>query len=299
MIPSLPETYGPIVPGLPNAPSHFLPGQLLSNPAYAWTPTPSNAGPYSLETESADWHLASVTHKFDAAETVAPAMPYGDVPMISLYDPPAPPPRVYPKNGLLSGMILTAATAAAALTAGIAFPGFTESFNVPMPEPLLDSFFLSLGLMVAHKAESYFTREYDVCPVYLTNGQASWGINPRQAMFVSFVSTFIGMSFVNYLSLKGGHWPMLMLSVWMAQGLHELHHSAKSLAQKAYYAGTASAILFTAQIDAFVFPQWREGLGLSPAWDWGFYALQAPVFLAYYLEHRGWLKKAGLTGAER
>jgi hypothetical protein len=196
----------------------------------------------------------------------------------------------FPKNGLLSGMILPALAAATALLIGFFLPNVAQIFSGTPSIAFLNSFLVSICLMTVHKIESYLTHEYDVCPVYLTNGQASWAQNPRQAIFVAFVSTFIGMSFMMFLIFKGPPWPLLLLSIWMAQGLHEFHHSAKSLAQKSYYSGTISALLFTAQIDIFVFPKWYGDLGLaSTAGFYAYYLIQPVVFLGFYLEHRGWL----------
>lgn len=199
----------------------------------------------------------------------------------------------YPKNGALSGMILPALAAIAALVTGLFLSNVAQIFAGTPSNSLLNAFFVSICLMAIHKIESYLTHEYDVCPVYLTNGQSSWAQNPRQAIFVAFVSTFIGMSFVLFLVFKGSPWPLLLLSIWMSQGLHEFHHSAKSLAQKSYYSGTISALLFVAQIDVFVFPKWYGELGLAS--DVGFYLyylIQPVVFLGFYLEHRGWLAKS-------
>lgn len=200
--------------------------------------------------------------------------------------------NVAPSNGLLSGMILTALAALAALVTGFFLPGTAQVFAGTPSDTLLNAFFISICLMTAHKIESYLTHEYNVCPVYLTNGQAAWAQNARQAIFVAFVSTFIGMCFVTLLALKGSPWPKLLLFVWMAQGLHEFHHSAKALAQKSYYSGTVSALFFTAQIDVFVFPKWYAELGLaSNAGFYFYYLIQPVVFLGFYLEHRRWLAK--------
>lgn len=206
--------------------------------------------------------------------------------------PTLPSNTLVPNNGPLSGMIIPAVTGVAALAGGLLSPEVRDVFAAQPSEVLRHGFLASICLMTAHKLESYLTHEYKVCPVYLTNAQSAWGKDPRQAMFVSFVATFLGMSFVSYLMMEGSPWPMLLLSVWMAQGLHELHHSAKSLARGSYYSGTISALLFTGFTDWRLFPEWyaqlnlHSNLGLTL-----FYAVQPIVFGAFYLEHKDWMKK--------
>src|SRR3954447_788531 len=97
-----------------------------------------------------------------------------------------------PKNGLLSGMIITAVTGAFVIPLGLLVPSFRARFAAPMSLELMHLFFASLVLMAAHKVESYWFKEYEQCPVYLTSGRASWAQDPKQAIFVSFVTTFIG-----------------------------------------------------------------------------------------------------------
>jgi len=201
--------------------------------------------------------------------------------------------QTYPKNGLLSGMIITALAGVFVVITGCFLPDLAAVFEGKPSGPLLDSFFVSICLMTAHKIESYFTGEYDVCPVYLNNGQARWSQNSREATFLAFVPTFLGMLFLLYLALKGSPWSMMIFVIWAAQGLHEFHHIGKTAAQKSYYSGVVTAVLFTAHIDVFVFPAWLAQLKSIPGyWLYIFYGVQPFVLLAFFVEHRGWLRKA-------
>lgn len=204
-----------------------------------------------------------------------------------------------PPNGLLSGMILPAIAGVCAVIVGLFCPEMASVFNTPITVPLLNGFGISILLMVVHKIESYFTYEYNVCPVYLTNGQKSWAQNPRQAIFVAFVGTFLLMMGAVFLVMKGGVWPRLLLSIWLAQGLHEWHHSAKSLAQRSYYSGTVSALLFVLHIDFCVAPLWFDTLLLSAEIKTlalqMYYGIQPVVFIGFYLEHRKWKSAVTLS----
>lgn len=195
----------------------------------------------------------------------------------------------YPKNGLLSGMIITLSAAVMALIGGLFIPDVSVLFSEAPSPTLLNAFFVSICLLTVHKIESYLTREYDVCPVYLTNGQASWTQNNRQTIFLAFVPILLGMSFMLFLVMKGPPWPLLLLLIWISQGLHELHHSGKSLAQKKYYSGVISSLIFVLQIDFFLFPEWYAQLHMeNEIAFYLYYALQPFVLLAFYLEHRRW-----------
>ncbi len=191
-----------------------------------------------------------------------------------------------PRNGVLSGMAITYVTAIVAIAAGLAAPSDPTFMRAPSG-PLLDGFLVSLAVMAVHKAECYWTREYEVCPVYVT---AARGRDPRQTLFIGFVVTFLAMMGFVFLVLRGPPWPLLMLAVWLAQGLHEIHHAAKSAAQRSYYPGTATALLFVAAIDLLVFPRWYALLEIDGRLGLhAFYAVQPIVFVAFWLEHRRWL----------
>lgn len=201
-----------------------------------------------------------------------------------------------PKNGLLSGMCITWMSGAVALAAGLLYAPAQRAFDTAPPEALLDAFLVTVVVMAVHKVESYLTGEFNQCPVYFTSGNASWAQNPRQAIFAAFVSTFLGMMFLVYLTMRGGHWPMLLMGVWAAQGLHEYHHSAKSLARRSYYPGTVTGLLFAAAVGGLLFPAWAGALGVSGPLFYAFYAAQPLVLLAFYLEDRRWLAGAAEAG---
>lgn len=206
------------------------------------------------------------------------------------------PETTLPSNGLLSGMVLTWGTAALALTLGVASPTLTAPFD-RLPSPaLLDAFGLTVVLMLVHKVESYLTAEFDHCPVYLTAARASWATDVRRVNFVVFVGTLLAMLMVLYLVMLGGRWPLLLLTVWLAQGLHEWHHAAKSLAQRSYYPGTATGLCFVALMQALFFPAWADAVALPEGWRWTYAAAQPLVFLGFFLEHRVWLRQVEAVG---
>jgi hypothetical protein len=194
-----------------------------------------------------------------------------------------------PKNGVLSGMAITYGIALLALGTGLLLPSVRAVLMRAPSAALLDGMLLSIAVMAVHKAECWWRREYEVCPVYIT---AARGRDGRETLFIGFVITFLAMMAFVYLVLLGPPWPLLMLAVWIAQGLHEIHHAAKSVAARRYYPGTATALLFVGAIDVFVFPRWLALVDTEPRlWFWAFYAAQPILFAAFVLEHQRWLRK--------
>jgi hypothetical protein len=201
------------------------------------------------------------------------------------------PPSV-PKNGHLSGMIIPAA-AAGVLPVALVWPAFRARFAAGLSPAFLGAFLLSAVVMALHKAESFWAGEFDQCPVYLTSGQAAWAQNPRKAIFLAFVPTFIGMLLVASLALIGPPWHLLILTIWLGQGLHELHHSAKSVARRRFYPGVFTSLIFVAVVSFGVFPRWYGAVvGSRGAIFYGYYALIPFVWLAFYAEDRSWISRA-------
>lgn len=197
-----------------------------------------------------------------------------------------------PKNGALSGMIIPALTAVVVLPLGLLSDGFRSHFSAPLTPAFQWVFFATIVVMTVHKLESFWFEEYEQCPVYLTSGQASWAQNPRKAVFLSFVPTFIGMLFVAYLAFLGPPWHLLVMTVWLGQGAHELHHGAKSLSRRRVYPGTFSSLLFVGLMWFGVFPLWHDlVIGARGAVFFGTWAALPLVFLAYYLEDRRWVTR--------
>ncbi|MBF0106579.1 MAG: hypothetical protein HQM16_14790 [Deltaproteobacteria bacterium] len=201
--------------------------------------------------------------------------------------------NTYPKNGLLSGMALVYLTAFVILVSGSIFPFFNTWFTgYPMPE-LVNAFLVSIILMAAHKGESYYFKEYDRCPVYLAAGDhAGWMREPRRVLFVGFVGTFLVFMVVINLILRGPPWPFLLLGIWMVQGWHEIHHSAKTLVERRYYPGVVTSVLFVLHIDVFVFPKWLfQIFGYGHFIGYVYYAVQPLIFLAFVFEHKRWVRQ--------
>lgn len=200
----------------------------------------------------------------------------------------------FPKNGLLSGMIITGIAALVGIGLGLFSPAFVSLMNHPLTPNLQFYFLITILLMTLHKVESYFFKEFDHCPVYLTQGSGMMGENVRRGFFLSFVPIFIGMLFFSYLAFVGGSWHMILLMIWIAQGLHEMHHAAKSLVRQKIYPGLFSSIAFVSVISFKLFPLWYDNIFTERGGLFnGYYALLPIVFLMYYFEDKTWYKKAG------
>lgn len=205
-----------------------------------------------------------------------------------------------PKNGLLSGMVVTWATALAAVAAGLFVARLHPYFAQVPSHELVSLYVASIVLMCAHKVESYWTGEFEQCPVYETLARAPWASDVRRATFAVFCSMFLAAMFLSYLVLRGAPWPLLLMSVWCAQGLHEIHHGAKSLARQRYYPGTTTALLFTLFMDLSFFPVYAGHLGGLPPWWIGlYYAAQPLLFAAFYVEDRQWLARRAAYDEQR
>ncbi len=203
-----------------------------------------------------------------------------------------------PKAGLLSGMAVTWITAIIVVGVGAAVPRLHPIFAGSPSRRLLDLLVASIVLMAAHKIESYFTREFDHCPVYLGMRQSRWGHDPLALAFVTFVSVFLGMMVLVALAMRDAPWPLLVLAIWCAQGLHELHHAAKSLSRRRYYPGTASALVFVAFMDLAFVPAYLGCLDVDARAVLACYFVAQPLLLgAFYLEDRSWLRRAAERGS--
>ena len=215
-------------------------------------------------------------------------------------------PGPVPRNGLLSGMLITAFTAWVVVTFCIFHPSAMVLFG-KMPTPaLMHAFLASIILMALHKTESFSKAEFDHCPVYLTSGQAPWAQNCRKAIFVSFVTTFIGMLVLVYLVLLGPPWPIALLAVWLGQGLHEFHHLAKSWVRRSFYPGVFSSIAFVLVQSFWVFPQWFKlvfpkggplSASLGETVFIAYYVSLPLVLLAFILEDQSWTSTARTVAA--
>ncbi len=189
-------------------------------------------------------------------------------------------------------MVLTWGTALVVLVIGFFIPSLARIFDVELSGEIRGAFLVSVTLMLVHKIESYFFKEYDRCPVYLGVERSSRAGNVRQTQFVVFVSTFLLMMYVVVLVMSGPPWPLLLITVWLAQGLHEIHHGAKTLVERRYYPGVISSLVFVLHVCLFIFPKWYSEAGLdSPFIYYAYYALVPLVFAAFALEHRKWTKQ--------
>lgn len=198
-----------------------------------------------------------------------------------------------PKNGLLSGMIVTILTAVVVVPLGLFSESFRQRFIAAPSDALIEGFLISIVGIILHKAESYWFREWEHCPLYLTSRQSSWGRDPGQALFVGFVSTLLVMVVLLFLMMKGEPWPLILMSILIAQGLHEIHHSAKSIARRYLYPGTVTSILFVGLVGFWVYPAWySQVLGEKVGVFYMYYLLWPVLFTAFYFEDRNWYAKA-------
>ena len=201
-----------------------------------------------------------------------------------------------PQHGPLAGMIIPALTAAVVLPLAFFSADFRSHFASSLPPALQWLFLASVVTMALHKLESFWFEEYEQCPVYLTSGQAEWARNPRKTLFLGFVPIFLAMLGVAYLAFLGPPWHLIVITVWLGQGAHELHHAAKSLARKQLYPGSGTSLLFVAVIWLGVFPQWNDlVIGARGAFFYGAYALLPLLFLGHYLEDRKWISLAPIS----
>ena len=198
----------------------------------------------------------------------------------------------FPKNGLLSGMIITGLAVLVAISLGLFVPASHAIFDSPPTDGLLDAFLITILGMLVHKVESYQTGEFQRCPVYLTNVHNERGKHPGRLLFQGFVPTVLGALLLLYFVMRGPPWMLLMMLVWLGQGMHELHHAAKTLAEGRYYPGTVTGIGFVVLMDVLLYPWWIAALTVDPGrWFWVYYAVQPVLFAAYWLEHRGWIRR--------
>jgi hypothetical protein len=199
-----------------------------------------------------------------------------------------------PKNGLLSGMILPGIATGVVLPLALVSSSFRSHFTAELSPQFQLMFLASALLMALHKVESFFFAEYDHCPVYLTNSRAPWAQNPRKAVFLAFCPVFVGMLLFSCLAVFGPPWHLILMTVWLGQGLHELHHLGKSLARGRAYPGIVTSLLFVGVMCLGVFPLWHQAvLGERGVVFYLFYAALPHVLLAFYLEDRRWLARGG------
>ncbi len=208
--------------------------------------------------------------------------------------------RSLPRNGLLSGMVLTWGAGAVAAVLGLV-PALHGPFVGEASDALLNGFGLSVLALIAHKVESYRLREYDACPVYATMGSAPVAANPRQQIFVSGIPVLMAGVLVVAVVMRGPPWVLLFFLIWAGQGLHEWHHLGKTLASRRYYPGLVTGLLFVASVDVLVYPAWVACLEVDPGpWYAVFYGAQPLVLLAFFAEHRRWRAAANAAlGEER
>ena len=186
-------------------------------------------------------------------------------------------------------MILPAITAAVVLPLSGLSSTFRSHFDAPLTPAFQWAFFASAVLMALHKVESFWFAEYDQCPVYVSQNAD----NPRKAVFLAFVPIFIGMLFFAFLGFLGPPWHLITLTIWLGQGAHELHHTAKSLARGRLYPGFVTSVLFVGVMSLSLFPLWHDAvIGARGLIFYGYYAALPVLFLGFYFEDRKWIAAA-------
>ena len=186
-------------------------------------------------------------------------------------------------------MIVVGIAAAAILVIGFFLPGLHPIFAAEPDRGLLDALMVTVVAMILHKGESYRFREWERCPVYQTSTREPWAEARGQLLFLGFVPTFLGLLLLLALVLRGPPWPLLGLFLWCSQGLHEVHHVAKSLVERSLYPGTVTSVRFVASVDALLVPRVAGHLAIEGSAPLiAFYAVQVGMLAAYVVEHRGW-----------
>lgn len=205
--------------------------------------------------------------------------------------------QTLPRHGLLSGLVITWGSALLFPLAAWVGLNTLRLFGTGNSAPLVQAFTVSVILMAAHKLESYFQREFDVCPVYASMRATVAKEGPARGLFISFCGAFVAMLGVTAVMALASPWTMVIFAVWIAHGLHELHHLGKSLARRSYYPGTVTGLLFTAWQGAVFLPAWLAetplNFQLSQYVTWGYFALCPALLMAFYLEDKKWLSNLG------
>lgn len=201
---------------------------------------------------------------------------------------------IIPPAGLLSGMILTITSAFFWILAPLFSDALIERFRQPLSQGLYFWFAISCVVMGLHKLESYIAGEFDQCPVYLYQGTLPLARDPRRLNFVVFVGTFLAMLLLCVLLMYGMPWPRILIGIWVGQGLHELHHSAKSVQRKLFYPGVFTSILFVWIMGARVFPLWWTSSFPEYSQFTAYYpVLAAVIWGAFFREDRLWIRRLG------
>lgn len=86
---------------------------------------------------------------------------------------------------------------------------------------------------------------------------------------------------------------MILIMVWIAQGLHEMHHTAKTLVRRKIYPGLFSSMAFVSVMSFKLFPLWHDVLFSQRGFLFtAYYALLPIIFLIYFIEDKIWYGKA-------
>ena len=111
---------------------------------------------------------------------------------------------------------------------------------------------ISFLLMVIHKIECFFTGEYLVAPFF--KWIQGYVHSIPEAIFFTFIFWFFLLMIVVILLLRGGLWPLILLSLYGLMFAVEFHHILRSVESRAYYSGSFSAVAFI----LWGIPYWRE-----------------------------------------
>jgi hypothetical protein len=169
------------------------------------------------------------------------------------------------------------------LTVAIVFPlalfssSIRAHFEGVLTPGLQSAFLASVVLFAVHQSEGFCSREHD-------EGE-------RQGVFVTFVPGFVVLLAMAFLGFLGPPWHLIILTVWLALGVQELHHLGKSFARGVAHPGVVTSFFFVVVTCCGLFPLWHDAvLGARGAGFYGFYAALPLVVLAFWLEERRWLR---------
>ena len=113
---------------------------------------------------------------------------------------------------------------------------------------------------------------------------------PHRCIEIRFL-LFFAVLFLVGLAMAGPPWHLIIIiMIWLAQGLHELHHSAKSAARRRIYPGLFSSLAFVTVQACWIFPLWWDAVVGTRGSAFTSCILVLPlVWIAFYVEDRDWI----------
>lgn len=196
----------------------------------------------------------------------------------------------FPRTGRFSRMAVPTFAVVMVVVIGLGLPGIGAVFAGAITPPLAEALMITFALMGLHKLECYGSREWERSPFYL-RAATLYDDEPGRGYFLAFAPAVVMLLFCAGLLVAPAPWPLLSLLVWLAQGLHELHHLGKAAAERRHYPGVVSAVLFVLVMDGLFLPRWLECVDLPGSAATVYLGLQPVLIVIFFLEHRDWRRR--------